>query len=132
MLTEVLRYLNRDNISIEQTQLKPEFLAELLSLVDEGTISITIAKQQVFPEVYEKGLSPKRVVEERGLKQESSEELLRKLCEEVIKENPSEVEKYRSGKKGVLGFFVGQVMKKTGGKANPKLVNQILTELLEG
>jgi len=132
ILTEVLRYLNRDNISIEQTQLKPEFLAELLSLVDEGTISITIAKQQVFPEVYEKGLSPKRVVEERGLRQESSEELLRKLCEEVIKENPSEVEKYRSGKKGVLGFFVGQVMKKTGGKANPKLVNQILTELLEG
>jgi aspartyl-tRNA(Asn)/glutamyl-tRNA(Gln) amidotransferase subunit B len=132
MLTEVLRYLNRDNISIEQTQLKPEFLAELLNLVDDGTISITIAKQQVFPEVYEKGLSPKRVVEERGLKQESSEELLRKLCEEVIKENPSELEKYRSGKKGVLGFFVGQVMKKTGGKANPKLVNQILTELLEG
>jgi aspartyl-tRNA(Asn)/glutamyl-tRNA(Gln) amidotransferase subunit B len=132
ILTEVLRYLNRDNISIERTQLKPEYLAELLSLVDDGTISITIAKQQVFPEVYEKGLPPKRVVEERGLKQESSEELLRKLCEEVIKENPSEVEKYRSGKKGVLGFFVGQVMKKTGGKANPKLVNQILTELLEG
>jgi aspartyl-tRNA(Asn)/glutamyl-tRNA(Gln) amidotransferase subunit B len=132
ILTEVLRYLNRDNISIEQTQLKPEYLAELLSLVDDGTISITIAKQQVFPEVYEKGLPPKRVVEERGLKQESSEELLRKLCEEVIKENPNEVEKYRSGKKGVLGFFVGQVMKKTGGKANPKLVNQILTELLEG
>ena len=132
ILTEVLRYLNRDNISIEQTQLKPEYLAELLSLVDDGTISITIAKQQVFPEVYEKGLPPKRVVEERGLKQESSEELLRKLCEEVIKENPKEVEKYRSGKKGVLGFFVGQVMKKTGGKANPKLVNQILTELLEG
>jgi aspartyl-tRNA(Asn)/glutamyl-tRNA(Gln) amidotransferase subunit B len=132
MLTEVLRYLNRDNISIEQTQLKPEFLAELLNLVDDGTISITIAKQQVFPEVYEKGIAPKRFVEERGLKQESSEELLRKLCEEVIKENPSELEKYRSGKKGVLGFFVGQVMKKTGGKANPKLVNQILTELLEG
>ena len=132
ILTEVLRYLNRDNVSIEQTKIKPEYLAELLSLVDDGTISITIAKQQVFPEVYEKGLSPKRVVEERGLKQESSEELLRKLCEEVIKENPSEVEKYRSGKKGVLGFFVGQVMKKTGGKANPKLVNQILTELLEG
>ncbi|MCC6048038.1 MAG: Asp-tRNA(Asn)/Glu-tRNA(Gln) amidotransferase subunit GatB [Thermodesulfobacterium sp.] len=132
ILTEVLRYLNRDNISIEQTQLKPEYLAELLSLVDDGTISITIAKQQVFPEVYEKGLPPKRVVEERGLMQESSEELLRKLCEEVIKENPNEVEKYRSGKKGVLGFFVGQVMKKTGGKANPKLVNQILTELLEG
>jgi aspartyl-tRNA(Asn)/glutamyl-tRNA(Gln) amidotransferase subunit B len=132
ILTEVLRYLNRDNISIEQTQLKPEYLAELLSLVDDGTISITIAKQQVFPEVYEKGIAPKRVVEEKGLKQESSEELLRKLCEEVIKENPNEVEKYRSGKKGVLGFFVGQVMKKTGGKANPKLVNQILTELLEG
>lgn len=131
ILTEVLRYLNRDNVEIRETKLKPEMLAELLELVEREVISITLAKQQVFPEIYERGISPKKVIEEKGLIQESSEELLRKLCEEVLRENPSEVEKYKGGKKGVLGFFVGQVMKKTQGKANPKVVNKILTELLE-
>ncbi len=131
ILTEVLRYLNRDNLDIKETKLKPEFLAELLELVEKEVISITLAKQQVFPEIYERGISPKRVIEEKGLIQESSEDLLRSLCEEVLKENPGEVERYKSGKKGLLGFFVGQVMKKTQGKANPKIVNKILIELLE-
>jgi aspartyl-tRNA(Asn)/glutamyl-tRNA(Gln) amidotransferase subunit B len=131
ILTEVLRYLNRDNLDIKETKLKPEFLAELLELVEKEVISITLAKQQVFPEIYERGISPKRVIEEKGLIQESSEDLLRRLCEEVLKENPGEVERYKSGKKGLLGFFVGQVMKKTQGKANPKIVNKILIELLE-
>ena len=131
ILTEVLRYLNRDNVDITETKLTPKMLAELLELVEKEVISITLAKQQVFPEVYERGVFPKQIIEEKGLVQESSEELLRKLCEEVLKENPSEVEKYKAGKKGLLGFFVGQVMKKTQGKANPKVVNKILTELLE-
>ncbi|MCS7198776.1 MAG: Asp-tRNA(Asn)/Glu-tRNA(Gln) amidotransferase subunit GatB [Caldimicrobium sp.] len=131
ILTEVLRYLNRDKIDISQSKLTPAHIAELLELVDKELLSITLAKQQVFPEVYEKGLSPKRVMEERGLVQESSEEFLRKVCEEVLAENPQEVVRYRGGKKGLLGFFVGQVMKKTQGKANPKLVNKIIAELLE-
>ncbi len=131
ILTEVLRYLNRDRLDISESQLKPEHLAELLELVEKEVISITLAKQQVFPEVYAKGLSPKKIVEEKGLLQESSEAQLKGVCEEVLRENPSEVEKYRSGKKGLIGFFVGQVMKKTQGKANPKVVNKILTELLE-
>ena len=131
ILTEVLRYLNRDNKDITETNLKPELLAELLQLVEKGTISITIAKQ-IFPEVYEKGIKPSKIVEERGLIQESSEEKLQKICKEVLEEHPKEVEKYKKGKKGVLGFFVGQVMKKTKGKANPKIVNKILSQLLEG
>ncbi|QER42001.1 Asp-tRNA(Asn)/Glu-tRNA(Gln) amidotransferase subunit GatB [Thermodesulfobacterium sp. TA1] len=130
MLTEVLRYLNRDNITISQSNLTPEILAQLLKLVEDNLISITIAKQ-IFPEVYEKGVAPKKLVEEKGLVQESSEEKLRAICEEVIKENPAEVEKYKAGKKGLLGFFVGQVLKKTQGKANPKVVNKLLEELLE-
>ncbi len=131
VLTEVLRLLNRDNVDIKETKLSPELLAELLQLVEKQVISITIAKQ-IFPEVYEKGLKPSKIVEEKGLVQESSEEKLRGICEEVLKENPKEVEKYKAGKKGLLGFFVGQVMKKTRGKANPRVVNKILTELLEG
>ncbi len=131
MLTEVLRYLNRDRLDITETKFKPRFLAELLELVEKDLISITLAKQQVFPEVYEKGISPKKIVEERNLIQESSEDELRALCESILLENPAEVEKYKAGKKGLIGFFVGQVMKKTQGKANPKVVNKIFMELLE-
>ena len=130
VLTEVLRYLNRDGKDISETNLKPENLAQLLELVEKEVISITIAKQ-IFPEVYEKGAEPKKIVEERGLVQESSEEKLKGICEEILAQNPAEVKKYKAGKKGLLGFFVGQVLKKTKGKANPKVVNKILTELLE-
>ena len=132
MLTEVLRHLNKEGKFISETKLKPEHLAELLKLVEDGVISITIAKQQVFPEVFETGKSPKSIVEEKGLVQESSEDKLRAICEEVLKEHPGEVERYKKGKKGLLGFFVGQVMKRTKGKANPKLVNEIFVKLLEG
>ncbi|RKX61321.1 MAG: Asp-tRNA(Asn)/Glu-tRNA(Gln) amidotransferase GatCAB subunit B [Thermodesulfobacteriota bacterium] len=130
VLTEVLRYLNRDGKDISETNLKPENLAQLLELVEKEVISITIAKQ-IFPEVYERGAEPKKIVEERGLVQESSEEKLKGICEEILAQNPAEVKKYKAGKKGLLGFFVGQVLKKTKGKANPKVVNKILTELLE-
>ncbi len=130
ILTEVLRYLNKDHKQIEETNLKPEHLAELLKLVESEVISMTIAKQ-IFSEVYEKGYPPSKIIEEKGLIQESSEAKLKEVCEIVLKENPKEVEKYKAGKKGVLGFFVGQVMKKTQGKANPKLVNKILEGLLE-
>ena len=130
VLTEVLRYLNRDGKDINETNLKPENLAQLLELVEKEVISITIAKQ-IFPEIYEKGAKPKKIVEERGLVQESSEEKLKGICEEILAQNPAEVKKYKAGKKGLLGFFVGQVLKKTKGKANPKVVNKILTELLE-
>jgi len=130
VLTEVLRYLNRDGKDISETNLKPENLAQLLELVEKEVISITIAKQ-IFPEIYEKGAEPKKIVEERGLVQESSEEKLKGICEEILAQNPAEVKKYKAGKKGLLGFFVGQVLKKTKGKANPKVVNKILTELLE-
>ena len=130
VLTEVLRYLNRDGKDISETNLKPENLAQLLELVEKEVISITIAKQ-IFPEIYEKGAEPKKIVEERGLVQESSEEKLKSICEEILAQNPAEVKKYKAGKKGLLGFFVGQVLKKTKGKANPKVVNKILTELLE-
>ena len=130
IMTEVLRELNREGKEIDETGLKPEHVAELLRLVEEGVISITAAKK-IFPEVYATGADPRKLVEEKGLKQESDEAALEAVCREVLSENPAEVEKYKAGKKGVLGFFVGQVMRKTRGKANPKLVNQILTRLLE-
>ena len=130
VLTEVLRMLNQEKIDIAESKLTPEFLAELLELVDKGIISITTAKK-IFPEVFLEGKKPSKIVEEKGLVQESSEEKLLAICKEVLQEHPKEVEKYKAGKKGLLGFFVGQVMKKTKGKANPKIVNQLFVKLLE-
>ncbi len=130
IMTEVLRELNREGKEIDETKLTPELLAELLELLDKGVISSTAAKK-VFVEVYATGRRPSEIVEEKGLKQESDESALLEICRKVVEAHPKEVEKYRGGKKNVIGFFVGQVMRETRGKANPKLVNQILTKLLE-
>ncbi len=131
IMTELLRELNREGKEVTETRLTPELFTELLTLLEEGTISSTTAKK-VFLEVYQTGRRPKEIVEEKGLKQESDEEALLAICQKILEEHPKEVEKYRKGKKNVIGFFVGQVMRETRGKANPKLVNQLLTKLLEG
>ena len=131
IMTEVLRELNREGKEIDETRLTPENFTELLRLLDEGVISSTAAKK-VFPEVYATGRSPREIVEEKGLKQESDEAALLEVCKKILEAHPKEVEKYRKGKKNVIGFFVGQVMRETRGKANPKVVNQLLTKLLEG
>ncbi|AEH45187.1 glutamyl-tRNA(Gln) amidotransferase, B subunit [Thermodesulfatator indicus DSM 15286] len=129
IMTEVLRELNKEGKEIDETALTPENFVKLLKLLDEGVISSPVAKK-IFPEVY-KGADPQKIVEEKGLKQESDEAALEAICQKILEANPKEVEKYRQGKKNVIGFFVGQVMRETKGKANPKVVNQILTRLLE-
>ncbi len=130
IMTEVLRELNREGKEIDETKLTPKLFTELLRLLDENVISSTTAKK-VLIEVYATGRSPREIVEEKGLKQESDEGMLLALCQKVLEAHPKEVEKYRQGKKNVIGFFVGQIMRETKGKANPKLVNQLLTKLLE-
>lgn len=129
IMSEVMRYLNESNIDISSFSVPPEYISELLNMVDEGKISIKIAKD-VFPDIVRNPNPPSKVIEERGLVQVSDASEIEKVCVEVIRENPSEVEKYKSGKTNVLGFLVGQVMKKTQGKANPRLVNETLTKLL--
>ncbi|WP_457756291.1 Asp-tRNA(Asn)/Glu-tRNA(Gln) amidotransferase subunit GatB [Thermodesulfatator indicus] len=129
IMTEVLRELNKEGKEIDETALTPENFVKLLKLLDEGVISSPVAKK-IFPEVY-KGADPQKIVEEKGLKQESDETALEAICQKILEANPKEVEKYRQGKKNVISFFVGQVMRETKGKANPKVVNQILTRLLE-
>ncbi len=131
IMTEVLRELNREGKEIDETKLSPENFTTLLKLLDEGVISAPAAKK-VFAEMYATGRDPQEIVEEKGLKQESDEAALLEICQRVLEAHPKEVEKYKKGKKNVLGFFVGQVMRETRGKANPKVVNQLLTKLLEG
>ncbi len=129
IMVELLRELKNDNRDIIDCPISPKDLASLLQMVDDGTISGKIAKT-VFEKAYKTGMAPKDIVEKEGLVQMSDEGELQKIVEEVISEHPNEVEKYRGGKKKILGFLVGQVMKKTRGQANPKKVNELFLKLL--
>jgi aspartyl-tRNA(Asn)/glutamyl-tRNA(Gln) amidotransferase subunit B len=109
----------------------PAALAELLALKAGGTISGSAAKE-VLAVMVETGRGPAEIVRERGLEQVSDESALAAQIDAVIAEHPDEVATYRGGKQGLIGFFVGQVMKRTGGQANPQLVNRLLREKLAG
>jgi len=124
-----MKYLNQRRIDISETKLNSENLAELISLIENKTISGRIAKD-ILPILMEKGGSVKSIVEERGLQQLTDKDKLEQLIKDTIVSYPKEVEMYKSGKTKLLGFFVGQVMKSTGGKADPVLTNQLVKELL--
>jgi aspartyl-tRNA(Asn)/glutamyl-tRNA(Gln) amidotransferase subunit B len=101
----------------------------LILLIENGKISGKIAKE-IFPEMISTGKKASEIVQEKGLTQITDEDEIRKIAQKVISDNPNPLEQYRQGKTKVFGFFVGQVMKETRGKANPQLVNKILKELL--
>jgi len=130
MMSEVLRELNQAEKSAADCPVRPEALAGLYQLIEKGIISAKIAKS-VFMEMYQNGKSAEQVVKEQGLTQVSDDSAIRKMIEEAIQENPKQVAEYLGGKDKMLGFFVGQVMKKSQGKANPQMVNQILAEALK-
>ncbi len=128
--TEILRKLNEQKIDIGVVPLKPERLGTLVRLVRDGTISGKIAKE-VFEVIYDTGKDPDEVVRERGLAQVSDEGAILQAIEAVIAGNPDQYSKYRAGKTALLGYFVGQVLKATGGTANPALVSRLLKERLD-
>ena len=129
IINELLGKLNEEGIDITESPVKPEHIAQIVQLIDSGAISSKIAKQ-VFDQVFKTGKEPKQIVEEEGLKQVSDEGEIRRIVEEILSNHPEEVKRYREGNTKLMGFFVGQVMKATRGKANPKLVNKVLSELL--
>ena len=129
IMGDVLRKLKEDGIEPEQCPLSPERLAGMIKLIGAGTISGKIAKT-VFEEIYNGKKSAEEVVSEKGLVQISDEGEIAKIIDEVMAANPVNVEQYRAGKVALIGFFVGQVMKKTGGKANPGMVNELLKKKL--
>lgn len=129
MMVELLRALNRDGIEVEQVRVAPTQLTELLKLIDAGTISGTLAKT-VFEDMYTTGKSAVEIVQEKGLRQISDEGALLAAIEQILAAHPNEVRDYRGGRDKLLGFFVGQVMRATQGKANPQAVNKLLRETL--
>jgi len=131
IMTELLREFKDGNISPKDSPLPPSILAELLSLIKDETISIKIGKE-IFPELYKSGISPKRLVEQKGLLQISDESAIIATIDRIIDRYPKEVSDFRGGKDKLLGFFVGQVMKEMKGKANPKLLNELLVRRLKG
>ena len=129
MMTELLRELK--GADIDQCLVQPNQLGTLLNMVEEGTISGKIAKT-VFFDMLETGKDPKQIVKEKNLVQVSDESELLALVREIIEQNPSQAEEFRGGKTKVMGYFVGQLMQKTKGKANPKLANQLFNQELSG
>lgn len=129
MMGDLLRELNRDGREIEECPIPPKHLASLLQMINSGTISGKIAKT-VFEEMYRGGKGPEEIVREKGLIQLTDTGEIERIVQGVLEENSQLVEDYRKGKEQVIGFFVGQVMKATRGKANPKLVNEVLRKRL--
>jgi len=130
VMGELLRRLKGDDRDIEDCPVTPRYLAKMLKMIEDGTISGKIAKT-VFEEMYLSGEDPEKLVREKDLLQLTDEEELDRIIEKVLSGNATEVEDYKKGKSKLLGFFVGQVMKETKGKANPKLVNEILRGRLD-
>ena len=128
---ELMRIMNENKVDIRNVGIPAGSLANLIQFLQEGSISGKIAKT-VFEEMVQSGKDPATIIEVRGLKQVSDEGALRGLLETLLNNNPKQVEQYRAGKTQIKGFFVGQVMKETKGQANPKIVNQLLGELLNG
>ncbi len=130
IMSELMRELKKEDQGIETCGVTPQDLARLLALVEEGAISGKIAKS-VFMDMIATGQEPDAIVKAKGLSQISDAGSLEALAREILAANPKEVADYRAGKTKVMGFFVGEIMKKTKGQANPKLVNQLLGRLLQ-
>jgi aspartyl-tRNA(Asn)/glutamyl-tRNA(Gln) amidotransferase subunit B len=131
VMNDVLRKLKEDDAEIEVCRVSPASLGQLLKLIAAGTISGKIAKD-VFEKMWASGEDPQAIVERDGLVQLSDESALAATVDEVLAASPEQVAAYRGGKKAAIGWFVGQVMKKTGGKANPRVVNALLKKVLDG
>lgn len=132
MMGPIKSYLNEHGNSIDDLPIHSGSLAELIALIDEGKVSFSIASQNIYPEMLKSSSeSPLAIAQRLNLIQESDESSLIPIVEAVLAENSSKVAEYKSGKKGLMGMFMGQVMKKSQGKADPKVATKLLTQLLQ-
>lgn len=132
VMGEVKSYLNHNGIEIGQFPISAVRIAELIHLIDEGKISHSVASQRIFPLLAESpSKTPLQIAEENNLIQQSDEGSLVAFVEQIIRNNPNEVQRYKSGEKQLVGFFMGQLMKISKGKADPKVSNQILRKMLD-
>lgn len=130
ILGEIQAYLNKNNVIITDTKITGEYLAKMITYIQEGVISSKQAKT-VFEILISEGKDPEVIIEEKNMKQISSVEVLTKIINEVLDANMQSIEDYKNGKDRAVGFLVGQIMKSTGGQANPGITSQLLIELLK-
>ena len=129
VMGDLLRFLNDDKRDIKDSPVLPSSLAEMIILIEAGTISGKMAKE-LIEEMYKSGKPPQAVIKEKGMVQITDEEAIAEVIAGVIAANPGQLAQYRSGKDKLFGFFVGQAMKATGGKANPQIINDLLKKML--
>jgi aspartyl-tRNA(Asn)/glutamyl-tRNA(Gln) amidotransferase subunit B len=129
MLNDLTAHLNAENLGVKESRIVPSMIAELVELVEDGTISTKQAKA-VFTEMAQTGDAPGAIVELKGMRQVSDAGAIEGVVDKVLAENPDKVAEYRAGKTGLIGFFVGGVMREMGGQANPGLVNELLEHKL--
>jgi len=129
ILRNLIGFIKEQKITLEKCPITPSRLAELVQLVDEGIINTKVA-QEIFEELGTSAKSPRELVKEKGLEQIDSDEELKKIARKIITQNPKQVEQYKGGNERLFGFFVGQAMKATQGKANPQKINLLFKELL--
>lgn len=130
LMGEIAAYLKEEKLGINDSKLTPANLVELVNLIEKGTISNNIGKQIIFTMLKE-GTSAQEIVEKQGLSQISDEGALKEIVQKIVSSNPEQVSAYKAGKTQLFGFFVGQVMKETKGRANPKTINELLKALLD-
>lgn len=131
IMGDITAYLKTEKQTISEIALTPVALAELTRLIESGSISSKIAKE-ILPELLTSGESPQTLIERKGLTQISDTSALEAAIDQILQAHPQELEQYRAGKTKLQGFFVGQIMKQTGGRADPKLTNQLLSKKLQG
>jgi aspartyl-tRNA(Asn)/glutamyl-tRNA(Gln) amidotransferase subunit B len=129
ILTEVFKHLKEQGKEINETLIKPIHLVSLSNLVEAAAVSGTMAKKVIY-EIFQTGKMPEEIIKEKGLGQISDESAIDKAVDDVLAENPNEAKRFKAGEEKLLGFFVGQVMKATKGKANPQIVNELLKKKL--
>jgi aspartyl-tRNA(Asn)/glutamyl-tRNA(Gln) amidotransferase subunit B len=131
MLGPLKSHLNENEISINQLPFTPEILVTLIDLIEQGSVSHSVASQKLFPILVKEGGSPQMLASSLNLIQERDEDMLNDLIEQVLNSMPAKVQEYQKGKKGLIGLFVGEVMKLSKGKADPKLLNQLISNHLQ-
>jgi aspartyl-tRNA(Asn)/glutamyl-tRNA(Gln) amidotransferase subunit B len=129
IMTDILRIINDQKISISQLRITPSRLASLLKLIQDGTVSAKAARK-VIDLIHSEDKEPAEIIDQQGLRQVSDSNALETAVKKVLDANPEEVERYKSGNKKLISFFVGQTMKATKGAGNPKEINSILAKLL--
>jgi aspartyl-tRNA(Asn)/glutamyl-tRNA(Gln) amidotransferase subunit B len=129
ILRDVLKFLKDEKITLAESNITPEHLGELVNALDKGTINSKVG-QEVFASMASNGTSPNKFIEDNDLKQIDSADQIEPIIAKILADNPDNVAKYKGGNERVLPFFVGQVMKATKGKANPKIINELLKKHL--